>query len=170
MSSMAKPKDTGWWYPYIFVGLFAIVVGVNGTLFYFANHTFTGLQTESAYDKGLEYNQVLAQEQAQRKLGWQLDARAHAAAVQADPAGRTADIVVTWHDRDGRPLSDLSVKAKLLRPTLAGHDTAETELKSLGGGKYGATIQLDFPGQWDMRLVALQGETQFKTTQRLLVP
>lgn len=167
---MAKTRDTGWWYPYIFVGMFAVVLGVNGTLFYFANHSFTGLQTESAYDKGLDYNRVLAQEQAQRKLGWQVDARADAAAVQANPAGRTAELLVTWSDHDGQPLDGLDVKAKLLRPTVAGHDTEEITLKSMGKGKYGATVQLDFPGQWDMKLLAQKGENQFKTTQRILVP
>jgi nitrogen fixation protein FixH len=59
------------WVPMLFIGGFLVVIGVNATLIYFAQDTFSGLETASPYERGLDYNTTLAAEAAQDRLGWQ---------------------------------------------------------------------------------------------------
>ena len=61
---MAGARPRGWWYPWIFVGAMAVVVVVNGILAWLAVGTWTGIETEDHYRKGLAYNENLAAEQA----------------------------------------------------------------------------------------------------------
>lgn len=163
----ARPR--GWWYPYIFVGGFAVVVLVNAALFYFASSTFTGLSTEGAYAKGLAYNTALTAAEAQRNLGWQADAAVVPA--QAAAAGvHAADLTVAFRDRNGQPLAGLDVRAVLTRPTQAGHDV-RIDLKALGDGHYGAPLALPMPGQWDLQVAAADaGGASFQLSRRITLP
>lgn len=163
---MARERKPGWWYPYIFVGAFVVVVGVNGTLAFFATSTFTGLQTEGAYEKGLAYNQNLALAKAQQEMGWTVEPT-----VTPVKAGETrrADIAIRYRDRDGRAVDGMEVKAKLIRPTTKGYDH-EVALAARGGGTYGAIIELPLPGVWDMDAVAVGKDVSYSFSHRFVVP
>ncbi len=54
------PRQKGWYIPWIFVGLFLVVAAVNGVMIHFAFSSWTGLQTEEHFLKGIKYNQDLA--------------------------------------------------------------------------------------------------------------
>ena len=45
----------------------------NGAMIWLAFATWTGLETEGAYQKGLAYNRTLEEAEAQAALGWQVD-------------------------------------------------------------------------------------------------
>ena len=168
MSTMQSSRRPGWWYPYIFVGVFLVVLAVNIVMATSAVTTFSGLQTEQAYDKGLAYNDVLNQAKAQEKLGWSVDAQV----VAHDPSNsqrHDADMSVTYADKAGKPVTGLSVQAEIARPTLAGHDQ-KLELVEKTPGQYVALAPLDLPGQWDVSVIARLGEVQYKFSQRVLVP
>lgn len=171
MRSMAGERRPGWWYPWIFFGGLAVVVVVNGILIYFAVHTWSGLDTEDAYRKGIRYNATLAAAQAQEALGWRMDfAFTPRAPVNGTPAHRhRGDLTVTFHGRDGRPLDGLRVKALLVRPVKEGFDSS-LELTRRGGGAYGADVGLALPGQWEVRIVAGRGEDRFQAIRRIEVP
>lgn len=157
---MRKP---GWWYPWIFVGMFGVVVSVNGALAYFATSTFTGLQTEGAYEKGLAYNQTLASAEAQEKLGWTLAPHLDAAAIAGG-----GPLTVTVSGRDGKPVEKLEVVAKLVRPTVSGHDQV-VELHEVDAGRYVSEVKLPFPGIWDMKVVATRGADRYQINQRVVL-
>ncbi len=161
MSSKTRPL--GWWYPWIFVGMFLVVGGVNATLAYFASSTFNGLQTEQAYEKGLNYNQALAGAAAQERLGWVLRAELQ----PADGAGAGVAVEVT--DKAGRPVEGLEVLAVFTRPTQAGHDRNVT-LSEAGSGRYVGKVQLPLPGQWRMQVVANRGSDSYQSNQRVMLP
>ncbi|HZX85474.1 MAG TPA: FixH family protein, partial [Reyranella sp.] len=82
--------------PWLFVGGFAVVVAVNATMIWFAVGSFSGLYTQKPRDRGLHYNQVLAQQQQRDALGWRVET-----AWRAD-SGR---LEVAVFDSDGRPLA-----------------------------------------------------------------
>jgi nitrogen fixation protein FixH len=161
---MAATRQRGWWYPYIFVGLFAIVVGVNVTMAYFATSTFTGLETESAYQKGLEYNTNLALARQQEALGWTVETTVTPVTGQ----GPRAEIVVSYRDRDGKPVDGMEVGAKMIRPTSKGLDHKIT-LKPLGNGTYGGAYQLPVNGVWDMDIVALGADAAYEHAHRFVI-
>lgn len=162
---MAEARKSGWWYPYIFVGAFALVIGVNMTLAWFATSTFTGLETEGAYDKGLAYNQNLALARAQAELGWAVD-------TTVDPvagASPRAAVTVTYRDRDGRAVDGLEVRVRVTRPTATGFDHDVT-LPAKGDGIYGTTLDLPLVGVWDMDIAALGTNASYQHAKRFVIP
>ncbi len=150
------------WVPMLFIGAFLVVIGVNGTLIYFAQDTFSGLETASPYERGLDYNRTLAAEAAQERLGWQLQAQLSA------EGGGTHSLQIRLTDRDGRPLDGLAIVAHLVRPSNEGLDMTIAP-QPLGDGRYGASFTLPAAGQWELRLVARQDDITWQHSERLFV-
>lgn len=147
--------------PMLFIAAFLVVIAVNGALIFFAEGTFSGLETQHAYERGLQYNKALAAEAAQQRLGWH-----HEAAISGAAGSRTLHVNMT--DGEGRPLEDLKVTAHLVRPSNAGLDLT-LALQSAGDGRYAATFSLPAAGQWDLRLVAHRGDVSWQQSMRLFV-
>lgn len=148
------------WIPWLFAAVFGVVLSANGALIYFATSSFTGLQTEGHYQKGLEYNRVLEAARAQEALGWLVS-------VSFDPAGG-GQLQVRATDRTGAPLSGAAVTARLLRPTQAGHDTILT-LEPGGDGIYQADLNLPLAGQWEVRTRIGHDTGVYRSAQRIMV-
>ena len=171
-AAAACESDRGWWYPLIFVFGFAIVIAVNGILVTTAIRSFSGLQTDSAYQEGLTYNATIAAAQDQERLGWQM--RLKVAPQSAGAASRTVDLTASFADRDGKPLTHRSVEALFVRPTLAGHDFNVT-LARQGFGLYGALVEAPLSGQWDVTILARYRagdgtDRTWQTTRRIYLP
>lgn len=150
------------WAPMLFIAAFLVVIGVNGTLIFFAQDTFSGLDTQSPYERGLDYNRTLAAEAAVAQLGWQTEA----AIVGESDSARSLEVRIT--DRDGRPLDGLKMVAYLVRPSNQGLDLT-MEPRPLGDGRYGASFVLPAPGQWELRLVADRNDVPWQHSERLFV-
>lgn len=148
--------------PMMFIAGFLVIIAVNGALIFFAQDTFSGLETENAYERGLDYNKALSAEVAQERLGW------HDVAAISGEAGGQRTLHVRLTDRDGRPLNDLALDAHLVRPSSAGMDVTLSP-KAIGDGIYEVEFTLPAPGQWDLRLVARRGDVAWQRSQRLFV-
>jgi nitrogen fixation protein FixH len=159
-------RRRGWWYPYIFVAGFAVVLAVNLAMMFSAVHTFSGLETDHAYEKGLAYNDVLAMARTQQAMGWTVNSE-----IRPVPAGsgHAADLLITFLDRQGMPLTGLTVKAEFIRPTSAGHDSS-LQLLEQGEGRYEAMVDLVLGGQWEMHLTARHGDLVYQYDKRIYVP
>lgn len=169
MRSSAAPADRGeggqpprWsrLIPWMFVGGFAIVIAVNGALIYYAQSSFSGLETEHAYDRGLDYNRTLEAAAAQEKLGWRGDV------ALAQAADGKHELAVLFADRLERPIDGLKVEAHLLRPANAGMDLDLT-LHGQGNGRYAAAVALPALGQWEIRIVARDHQNSWQKSERL---
>ena len=156
-----KPKRAdGWWYPYLFVGGMLIVIAVNGVLAYFAVGTWTGLQSDNHYRRGLEYNKYLEAAEKQKALGW-------TAAVKL---GADKVLSVRMTGPDGAALAGLDVLAVFERPTSSGHDF-DVELAEKAPGLYTVVVNPPLPGQWDVRIVANSTDGKnFQLVERLNAP
>ncbi len=150
------------WIPSIFVLGMLVVVAVNGVLIYTSVSSFSGLETEGAYEKGIKYNQALAAAAANAETGWRAEPH-----VLADQGGnRRLEIVIT--DQGGSPVTDLKVEAYFVRPTNAGMDE-EMPLTDLGNGRYGADFAPKALGNWELRLLASRGDVTWQQVQRIYV-
>lgn len=168
MSAMAKPRQRGWWYPWIFIGFMLLVVAVNAIMATLAVRTFPGLQTEDAYTKGLRYNDAITAGREQERRGWRMSLQVEPLPASAE-GGREAKLVVTFVDRDGQPLDRLEVEAALHRPTVAGFDRTQI-LEPRGGGVYAGIVSLPFAGQWEARITARRDGESHQAAQRLFLP
>jgi nitrogen fixation protein FixH len=150
------------WAPMLFVAGFLVVIGVNATLIFFAQNTFSGLDTASPYERGLDYNKTLAAEAAQARLGWRSKTE-----ISRESDGNRR-LQVQMIDRDGRPLDGLSVLAYLVRPSNEGLDTTVIP-RPLGDGRYAASFVLPADGQWELRVVAQSDGVVWQHSERLFV-
>ena len=138
--SLTAPRPfrvTGWHVLAGVTAFFAVVVGVDTSFAVLAVKTFPGQVSVTPYEDGLLYNRHIAQQQAQERLGWR-------AAAAAEPG----QVALTWRDRDGRPLSGLTITGKLERPAT---ETGRILLRfeEAEPGRYVATAGA-IAGTWDL--------------------
>jgi len=165
MSATSSPDQkrataAGGWIPWVFVGLFLIVLAVNGTMITIAVSTFTGLETTNAYEKGLTYNDRLAAAAEQESLGWEAD-------LSVTPKGeRRVMLSLEFSDQLGNALTSADVEATLLRPVQEGHDMT-VHLHDQGNGNYSAAVDLPLAGQWDIQLTAKARDQTYRLAERI---
>ncbi len=160
---MNETRRSDAWIPWIFIIGMGLVVVVNGGLVFLSQSTWSGLVTEDYYDKGIEYNKNLEGARRQARLGW----RVKATLVRGADGG--AEIGALYRNRDGTPVENLSVRAYLIRPVSEGNDI-ETALGEKGQGRYSIAIKTPLPGQWDLRLVAIDKEGNVhQSVERVMV-
>jgi nitrogen fixation protein FixH len=143
------PADPGRsrWIPWAFVGFFMVVFAVNGVMVWFAVSSWTGLEADHSYERGLVYNRALEAEKEQAALGW------HAGFSFAQTGARRGTLELDLNGRDGARLRGATVDAQLVRPTQEGYDT-DLALSESAPGHYRAEVELPLPGQWEVRLAA----------------
>lgn len=155
------PRDR--WIPWMIVAFMGVVVAANGVMVYFATTSFTGLQTEDHYIRGLEYNRVLEAERAEQALGWTVTVEYSSTGV------RRGLVVAHAQDGAGAPLDGAVVTARLVRPTQAGHDMV-VALAGQGNGVYATEIELPLSGLWDIQTQIQHRSDIYHTAQRTLAP
>ncbi len=124
------------------VGFFATIAAVDAVMVYQAISTFGGLETPDAYRKGLAYNQRIANDRAQEKLGW-------SDIIALDPA--TGALTVTLKDRDGRGIEGLLVTAKVGRPASNVYDRT-LDLTDKGAGAHDVSLSGFGDGTWTVNV------------------
>ena len=142
------------------LAFFGVIAAVNAGMIYLAVTTFSGLETQNAYVRGLSYNDVLRDAEAQKALGWQ---------VSLDHEHREGrlELDARFLDKAGQPLDGLEVAVVLTRPTTQGHDLG-LALAGLGEGRYRGELDVPLPGQWDLQTEARRdGRTLHTLEQRL---
>lgn len=156
------PRQKGWYIPWLFVAFFGVVIAVNGVMLHFAFSTWTGLETEGHFLKGIRYNEDLAGARAQAERAWKVEA----GLTSTEP--RKGLVAVTLHDKHGNLLKDAVVTVALIRPTSQGHDVT-LELPYLGEGRYAAPVELGLEGQWDMRVEIRHATGDYQDQKRVWV-
>lgn len=157
----APPPQRDRWIPWLIVAGFALVILVNGIMVYFAVASFTGLQTEGHYQRGLDYNEVLVGDRVQDALGW-------AVGIEFDETGDgRGRLSVQVADQAGEPLNDAGVLVRLVRPVQAGYDMDVT-LTAAGDGLYAADVELPLRGQWDLLARIRHPSGNYSTAKRIV--
>lgn len=145
-----------------FVAFFVLIFMANAALVYLALNSWTGLETEQAYARGVAYNRVLDADARQRELGWQ-----SRVTVAVLPDGRV-QVDVGLFDKRGVALRDLTVNARFIRPTHQGSDFS-LPLRSVGEGRYVASFTPSLRGQWTVHVAAKRGEQTHVAEERVVL-
>jgi nitrogen fixation protein FixH len=111
------------------------------------------------YRKSLEWDRTMAQEDANRALGWTL-------AVHAEPAAAPGllHLAATLRDRAGRRVDGAVVTVEARHGARAAQVVSGT-LTHAAGDRYAADLPLRRAGLWELRLTARRGHDDF--TQRV---
>ncbi|MGE4079612.1 MAG: FixH family protein [Reyranella sp.] len=145
--------------PWLFVGGFAVVVGVNAIMVWLAIGSFSGLYTPQPRQRSLHYNEIIARQADRDALGWRLETSWHA------PENRLEIAVV---DARGRPLGNARLHAELVRPVEKRAPVA-VDLVAVDGGRYAATVTLPARGNWDLDVVIDYDGRRFAQTRRMFL-
>jgi len=160
MTEIAASSRKALW---IIIGSFLIVLSVNMALVYFALSTWTGLETEHNFVRGLAYNQNIEGARRQQALGWKMIIK------PTFGDGKSGVFDINFSDREGNPLSGLTVKVFAVRPTSEGFDR-EFIARPVAAGTYQSVFALPLPGVWDLRVVARRGDNDFQRVERIVTP
>lgn len=148
---MAKREFTGKHAAAVFIGAFAVIIGVNLALAYSAVSTFPGLEVKNSYVASQEFD---LRRDAQEALGW---------SVRAD--ARDGQVILSITDTEGAPVEVAKLSAVLGRATHV-KDDVEPDF-AFDGTAYVAPVDLG-AGNWNIRMVARADDgTEF--TQRVIL-
>lgn len=154
----ARPSDR--FIPWYIVIFFVAQAGLYAWFVSIAHRTYPGMVTEKAYDKGLRYNEVIAQTKLQEKLGW-------SSVITASFGGDgKAHISVALADNAARPLSGAKAALWLIRPVQDGMDI-RLEMKPAENGVYTAATALPVRGLWEARIRMEKDGDRYQASKRV---
>jgi nitrogen fixation protein FixH len=113
------------------------------------------------HQSALDWDVTHRARQLTDQLGWQIDYNV----VPAEQHDRRS-LLVTILDRDGKPVSDLNITAKLYRHA-RGANVDKFKLKAVADGNYQADTKLTEKGLWQIELV-IEGEHGIASLSREL--
>lgn len=143
-----------------FIAFFGVVGAVNAIMIRAATSTFSGVETESAYQVGLAFNNELAEVARQDARHWRVDAEL----VRQGPGA--ADLIVRIRDGQNAPPAATELAVRLAHPADARRDR-RVELTEAAAGTFKGRIEAE-PGQWDLYIDARHdGEAMFRSKSRL---
>lgn len=134
-----------------FVAAFAIIIGVNFALAYYAVSSFPGLEVKNSYVASQTFN---ARKAEQTALGW---------TVRADANGD--EVRLSIRDRAGAPVEVANLDAVLGRATHVADDMAPEF--TFDGQDYVAHAPLG-AGNWNIRMTAVSADGR-KFQQRVVL-
>lgn len=146
-------------FPWFFVAGFAIVVAVNAAMIWLAVGSFAGLYTTKPRDRGLRYNEVIAEQQRRDALGWRIEARWL-------PGSRRLEVAV--FDAAGKPLAPTRLSAELVRP-VEKRRPLPIALEATDIGRFAARVDLPERGNWDLDVVVEHDGQRFALTRRMFL-
>ncbi|MBA4805713.1 MAG: FixH family protein [Brevundimonas sp.] len=148
----------GWHVAAGVTAFFAMIIAVDAAFLTLAYRTHPGQVASKPYEAGLLYNAELKRQRRQAELGWR-------AAAEARPQG----LAVWLRDRDGQPLTGLTVSADLQRPATEQGRT-RLDLSEAEPGLYVAQ-RAGLSGTWDAAVAARDAAGRdFTASRRLTWP
>jgi nitrogen fixation protein FixH len=157
MNAIVAESRRGRWIPWVFVGGFLVVISANAVLVTAALRSYSGAITTSAYDRGREYGEILAEAERQRALGWRA-----AVMLQGDA------VVVTVRTAEGTPLpADATVTGRLQRPL--DQSSLPLAFTPAAAGTWHATATPP-AGAWDAVMTVTRSTDRLDLRVRLVAP
>lgn len=143
------------------LAFFGVVFAVNGVMVHEALSTLTGVDTDSAYEAGRQYEREVALAKAQDARQWRVDA-------EVTPSADGARLDIVARDSAGRPLPGLDASAIFERPTDRRFDQ-DVALVEDGAGRFHGSAALA-AGQWDLVIeFSRRGEQLFRSRNRIVL-
>ena len=140
----------------VILGLFFVAL-VNAYMVVSALGTFPGeAGTVNGYELSNEYNRILNAQQTRTSLGWKVVL-----------FGKDQHLALRLTDRDGQPLSGLTITATATRP-VGPLCATELTFQSDGAGRWMSTRPLDL-GQWLVDLKAASPGRNYVITRRVII-
>lgn len=144
------------------IAFFGVIAAVNATMLTLALRTMPGLDAKNGYVASQAMNGEIASVQRQDERGWQ-------ATFSARLAGASASVSLRLIDRQGQPVTGLSVLGRLLHPALTRADHV-VSLSEVSPGVYAGRFEDVTQGGWTFAMEASRGgERLYVSRNRILL-
>ena len=147
----AKDKKIPWY----FVAFFAGLAVLNVIFVTIAVKSYPGLVTQNAYEKGLNYNDMIDAKQAQDALGWKTDF-----VIENDR------IILTLKDKNGHSIKGANITASLGR-IIHEHDDKAVTFIETSQGTYESTEKFAIKGRWNIRAQITWQQKQIQISENV---
>lgn len=144
----------------IFVSFFAVIFLVNGAMVYSAITTYSGIVSNEPYRKGLHYNERIAEDERQARLGWTDDVK----------ISRDGHVSIVLFAAQSRPLTGMKIEVQIGRPSTNRFDS-RLALREIEPGRYegqGGPLEA---GSWivalEVRAEGNSADPAYRTRRRL---
>jgi nitrogen fixation protein FixH len=163
MSNADRPRElTGRAVLMWFIAFFGVVFAINGIMVKAATSTFGGVETQSSYKAGLQFEQEATRARAQDELHWQVEGH-----VERN-AGGAAALDVSVRDALGKPVPGIIAEARLAHPADERLDR-DIVLTIAGLGAFHGDVQAQ-AGRWDLTLDLYRGgERVFRSRSEIVL-
>jgi len=141
--------------------ILGLTVAANVWLITVASHDPSFAVEENYYQRGVRWDDELAQRARNIELGWRLDA-----SVSPIRAGRGSDLSISLNDSTLSPIAGASVVVVAVHVARAGQRVSIT-LTPGAPGQYEARAPIERSGLWELRFDVHRGADRFTATERL---
>lgn len=145
MTAISIKELTGKHVLIVCFAFFGVMLAVNSLFVFYALSTFNGGEGGRAYQRGLDYNQTIAEARAQDALGWSYW-------IEAGIAGQ---IAIVLKDKGGAPVTGLVLSGEIARPVSEKFTRALT-FREAKPGTYAADVGPLNAGSWIASFTALR--------------
>ncbi len=145
----------------VIVGFLGLQVLIGAASIVLALNDPTVAVIPNYYQSALDWDVTHQARQLTDQLAWQIDYNV----IPSDQAGQRT-LLVSILDRDGKPVSDRNVTAKLFRHARGGV-VDKFKLKEIAAGNYQADTKLTEKGLWQVELV-IEGDHGIASLSREL--
>lgn len=147
-------------WPVAVITILGLTVAANVWLIRVASADPSFAIEENYYQRGVRWDEELAQRARNRALGWKIETTL----LPIEP-GRGAEVRIALHDSALAPIENASVNVKAMHVGRA-HSPAVVTLLASAPGQYGARVPLERAGLWELRIEVQQGTERFTATER----
>jgi nitrogen fixation protein FixH len=165
-SSNQPPASRSRRWAYIFIGLLTFHAGGTIAMVVIATSDPSFAVEPNYYEQALNWDAAAAQSLQNEHLGW--TAQVQITAVQG-PAERGRMVSVRLRNSDGVGLEGARIAVECFHHARSA-DRIHGELAAVSGGLYSGLLQLDRPGEWEIRLVIERGPERFTQRTHISVP
>lgn len=151
-------RGTAW--PIAIGAVLALTVAANVGVLYVADHDPSFVIEQDYYQKAVHYDDEMAQELRNRKLGWQLTPTV----APLEPTG--AALTVRLTDAHGVPLTGARVRVAAVWNARAAH-VLDTTLSPRPDSEYAGRLTMRHAGAWELRFEAVRGGDRFTAVRRV---
>lgn len=151
-------RARGWHWPLIIIALLVGGAGANIGLMLVAAGDASFAVEPDYYQKALHWDETMAQEARNRALGWSVTV-----AFGDTPRPGQITLAAQVNDRAGDAVQGARVAVEAFHSARANRVLTAT-LSPESAGRYAATLPLDRPGLWELRLRVERGDQVFTQT------
>lgn len=148
-------------WPVAVAGVLCLTVAANIWLIRVANSDPSFAVEENYYQRGLRWDDEMAQRTRNVTLGWHL-----LATLAPIEHGRGAELRVALNDSVTAPISGASVVVRAFHVGRAGQ-AVDVTLAATAAGEYRALVPIERPGLWELRFEVHRGTDRFTALERV---